>query len=65
MRGADILEETFYSLVQYDKEISDEITELTNITTEAARGGPSFSRSIYGVSKVQVRQYLCCPSFRP
>lgn len=42
MRGADILEETFYSLVQYDKEISSEITELTNITTEAAREARPF-----------------------
>jgi DNA polymerase III subunit epsilon len=43
MRGADILEETFYSLVQSEKEVPLEITELTNITTEMIREARPFS----------------------
>lgn len=43
MQGAAILEETFYSLVQYEKEVPPEITDLTNITTEAVAGARPFA----------------------
>ena len=44
MRGSEILqEETFYSLVQYDKEVPTTIAELTNITTEEVKEAPPFS----------------------
>lgn len=43
MRGAAILEETFYSLVRYEKEVPPHITNLTNITTEEVRAARPFS----------------------
>ncbi len=44
MRGSEILqEETFYSLVQYDKEVPITIAQLTNITTEEVKEAPPFS----------------------
>ncbi|KGR90011.1 exonuclease [Ureibacillus massiliensis 4400831 = CIP 108448 = CCUG 49529] len=41
MSGKEIIEnETFYSLVQYDKEVSKEIETLTGITTEQVKDAP-------------------------
>lgn len=43
MHGAAILSESFYSLVQYEKEVPPEITDLTNITTEAVAKARPFA----------------------
>ncbi|WP_209123603.1 exonuclease domain-containing protein [Alkalihalobacillus sp. BA299] len=54
VRGEEILEnQTFYSFVQYDKEISPEIKNLTGITEKEVNGAPPLSEVL-----VQFLEYV-------
>ncbi len=43
MQGAEVLEETFYSLVRYDEQVPVEIEQLTGIATEMVAEAPMLS----------------------